>query len=213
MVLPEPPAPASLEADTAWLEELGRLAALTSHEVNNLLNGVAVNLEVVRSRSARAMESASVVSFAETAAAQLEALTPVVRALVALARPVPGAVSVSAELANVAAVVRSWVTPRGGSVSVGAPASEAATCVSGATARLLLASAVRGAAEPGGHLLCSVGTESHESVVRMARPGLRGVELPHDVVRAAAEAGIRIEYAGDTLLLRFPAGQIQTTRR
>jgi hypothetical protein len=34
-----------------WAEELGLLASRVAHEVNNLMNGVAVNLEVVRSRS------------------------------------------------------------------------------------------------------------------------------------------------------------------
>lgn len=207
------PAQVGLAAEPAWAEELGRLAALAAHELNNLLNGVAVNLEVVRSRSARSAQSSAIVPFAETATTQLEALTPVIRGLVALARPVPGSVSVSVELGHIAAVVGSWASARGGSISVGVPVSEASTCVSGATARLLLASAVRTAAEPGIRVECSIATEGQESVVRLARPGLTGVELPLDAVRVAADAGIRIEHVAETLLLRFPAGRHHPTHQ
>ena len=49
--------------------ELKQLA----HDVRNALNGVAVNLEVARSRAQRGVEVAQVAPFIETAVQQLEA--------------------------------------------------------------------------------------------------------------------------------------------
>jgi len=49
--------------------ELNQLA----HDVRNALNGVAINLEVARSRAQRGVDIAQVAPFIETAAQQLEA--------------------------------------------------------------------------------------------------------------------------------------------
>jgi hypothetical protein len=51
--------------------ELKQLA----HDVRNALNGVAVNLEVARSRAARGADVAQVAPFLETAAQQLDSAT------------------------------------------------------------------------------------------------------------------------------------------
>jgi hypothetical protein len=51
--------------------ELRKLA----HDVRNALNGVAVNLEVARSRAARGADVAQVAPFIETAVQQLDAAT------------------------------------------------------------------------------------------------------------------------------------------
>lgn len=199
----DPQVPVATEAD--WVEELGRLAALVAHEVNNLLNGVAVNLEVVRSRAARSADTADIGPFAETASAQLESLTPVVRSIIALSRPAPESPSISTELNHIVAVVNAVASARGGGVALELAVSETPTCVPGATARLLLASAVRVAAEPGIHVKCSVANLGENTVVRVARQGNRG-ELPMTVLRAAMDAGVHVEHTGGTLTLRFPAG-------
>jgi len=53
---------------SAELRQLG-------HDVRNALNGVAVNLEVARSRAARGADVAQVAPFIETAVQQLDAAT------------------------------------------------------------------------------------------------------------------------------------------
>lgn len=59
------------------MDDFDKLAALRqlAHDVRNALNGVAVNLEVARSRVARGADAAQVAPFLETAAQQLEAAT------------------------------------------------------------------------------------------------------------------------------------------
>ncbi len=57
--------------DRVGVAELKRLA----HEVRNAMNGVAVSLEVARSRAGRGAPPAEVYPFLETAAQQLELAT------------------------------------------------------------------------------------------------------------------------------------------
>ena len=75
-------------APSLWLGALGRLAGRAAHELKNPLNGLALNLEVVRSRSVRAgSEAAALAPYATAAARELERAIPLVEALLALARP------------------------------------------------------------------------------------------------------------------------------
>src|SRR5690606_11174072 len=78
-----------------WLPTLQELAGRTSHEIKNALNGVAVNLEVLRSRLERGAGegdavAASVAPFARSASEQLDVLAELTEALLALARPAQG---------------------------------------------------------------------------------------------------------------------------
>jgi signal transduction histidine kinase len=70
-----------------WLASQQALAGRAAHELKNTLNGVAVNVEVVRSRLARpGVQPEQVQRFAEAASSQLEQLTRQVEALLALTR-------------------------------------------------------------------------------------------------------------------------------
>lgn len=83
--------PAGAVADDSallWLATLQRALARASHDVKDSLNGVSVNLEVIRSRAARPDTPASAVgAFAEAAGQQLERLTTLIEAVLALGRP------------------------------------------------------------------------------------------------------------------------------
>jgi hypothetical protein len=75
-----------------WLHALQRLADRAAHELNNALNGVVVNLEVVRARTRPGEDPGRVVPFAEAAVEQAEGATALAGALLALVRtPRPGA--------------------------------------------------------------------------------------------------------------------------
>jgi len=82
-------APTTAAEDVAglWLLTLQRAVGRASHDVRDALNGVSVNLEVIRSRSARAEVPASAVAkFGDAAAQQLDRLTTLLDAVLALAR-------------------------------------------------------------------------------------------------------------------------------
>src|SRR6478609_6711739 len=70
-----------------WLATLQRAMGRASHDVKDALNSVSVNLEVIRSRAARPDTPASAVAtFGESAGHQLERLTSLIEAVLALGR-------------------------------------------------------------------------------------------------------------------------------
>src|ERR1700737_4723121 len=78
---------AAEDAGVLWLATLQRALARGSHDVKDALNGVSVNLEVIRSRAARPDTLASSVApFAGAAGQQLERLTTLIEAVLALGR-------------------------------------------------------------------------------------------------------------------------------
>src|SRR5512142_641787 len=78
----------------------GGLADRAAHGIKNQLNAVAVNVEVVRARSARGGDAVAVASFADTAANEFERSATVVEALLALVRPEREPVDVGTLLAR-----------------------------------------------------------------------------------------------------------------
>lgn len=93
------------EAGVLWLAALQRALGRASHDIKDSLNGVAVNLEVIRSRAARPDAPASAVAtFAEAAAHQLDRLTSLIEAVLALGRPERDPADVALTLRRVATV-------------------------------------------------------------------------------------------------------------
>lgn len=78
---------AAEDVGAIWLLTLQRAVGRASHDVKDALNGVSVNIEVVRSRAARPDVPASAVQqFAEAAGQQLERLTLLIDAVLAVTR-------------------------------------------------------------------------------------------------------------------------------
>src|SRR5207253_10199643 len=74
--------------DVLWLDTLQRISARVAHEMKGALNGVSVNLEVVRSRCEKPNAAASAVSrYADAATGQLGTVIAMTDAMLALARP------------------------------------------------------------------------------------------------------------------------------
>ena len=99
--------PAGLRLAGRWLDCYERLAGAAAHELNNALNGVSLNLEVVRLRARPGDDAGRIAAFAEAAVADQAAMTALATALVALARaPRPDAPTDVAEtLGHVGAVL------------------------------------------------------------------------------------------------------------
>ena len=74
--------------DALWLDTLQRICTRVAHELKGALNGVSVNLEVVRSRSERQDAPASAVArYASSASDQLGAVIAMTEAVLVMARP------------------------------------------------------------------------------------------------------------------------------
>lgn len=78
--------PARAKADA--LEIVGEIIRRSGHEIRNALSGVAVNVEVVRSRVAREGAATEIATFAERAGAQIGEATALTNGLLALVRSV-----------------------------------------------------------------------------------------------------------------------------
>lgn len=90
------------DVGSLWLATLQRAMGRASHDVKDALNGVSVNLEVIRSRAARPDAPASAVaSFGESAGHQLERLTSLIEAVLALGRAERTPVDVAVTLRRV----------------------------------------------------------------------------------------------------------------
>jgi hypothetical protein len=205
----------------AWLALQQEIAGRAAHEIRNVLNGVAVNLEVVRARSSRGGSDVSAVaSFAASAAERLEGVTTLTESLLALARAPRQPVDVVGVLRSLAPLVGAGVRP----VQVVPPShGDASVRVPGEAARLLLAAgllaATRARSAPGaagaagaagssegeeeGPLRCAVLVE-HDGNVRVRWEATDPADFPPDVALLAAEAGVRLDSGPDGFELTFP---------
>jgi signal transduction histidine kinase len=188
-----------------WLAALRRLAAGVGHEMRNALNGVAVNLEVVRSRSARdGMPATSLAQYASTASDQLESVIAIAEALVALNRAPQRPVVAGRVADQLLSLIRPPLVAVGGSARL-IVEGEGKSDVSAEAARLVLAGALEAgataAAEHKSELLCIVRPVNGVEVEVTAGQG--PLSLGDEIRHIAIENGIDVR-ANDGITLTFP---------
>lgn len=177
-----------------WLAALQRLVDRVAHDVRNTMNNVAVNLEVVRSRSAReGTGAAAVAPFAATAASQFEKLSAAAEALLALARPARAPVDVAGVLGQLAALAG------GGEVAAD---GAGVTAADGDAVRLVLASVHLAALDAGRPARYDVSARDGAVAVRCVEAG--AIRLDPDVERAGRAAGITLADDAGVTEIRFP---------
>ena len=111
-----------------------------THEVNNALNAVAMNLEVARLRAVPGADAGRVAPFAAAAAESHDEVVAMVQPLMALARgPLDGGCDVRDVAAQVVAVVAPGIRAKGGSLVLDGDGRGARTAVATAAVRLAIA--------------------------------------------------------------------------
>ncbi|HEU4586596.1 MAG TPA: histidine kinase dimerization/phospho-acceptor domain-containing protein [Gemmatimonadaceae bacterium] len=203
------------------------LANRAAHEIRNPLNGLALNLEVVRSRAARGTgDLASIGRFADSASSESERAAELVQALLELARPLTGPVDLWSVLrpmvvlhAAIAAAEAGGAPHDGGDPSAPAvvlePRRDGSLTVAAdpVVSRLALAAALDAAAKARTPTLvrCSVEAraagdgKSDGQVVAMLRCAAPAPTLD-DAVRDAIEGGgVVLEVVPDGMTLHFRA--------
>jgi signal transduction histidine kinase len=184
------------EAHVLWLAVVQRLMGRAAHDVKDSLNGVAVNLEVIRSRAAReGALAASVAPFAESAGQQLERLTSLLEALLAVARSEREPVDVGVALRRVATLCAASSSADDAKVVLeGLSADDAVTRLPGEVVRLALAAplldAVRAGTNGASPVRCTLRVGPGEVIVSFAAEG-RTLAMPAEVTRVVQEAGVR----------------------
>ncbi len=187
-----------------------RLMGRASHDVKDALNGVSVNLEVIRSRAEREGTLASAVApFAGAAGQQLERLTSLLEALLAVARPERDPVDVGVALRRVATLCTASAAAGGGVAVDGGSGEDAVTTLPGEVVRLALAAPMLEAVSGDGEsteVRCALRLAPTEIRVRMAIRGGR-IGMPIAVADVLRDAGVRWtdeEQEAGVLSLAFP---------
>ena len=149
---------AAVAVERLWLDRLHELGRPLAHEVRNALNGVAVNLEVVRSRARGDGPASAVARFADSAVEQLDTLAALTDALLTLVRPVAEPADLAAIVARLATILGAVARPDGGSVTLCVVPDGAAvrTAVPGEPLRALAAGALLDAFDRVGTLSCEL---------------------------------------------------------
>lgn len=198
------------DARVLWLSTVQQLMGRASHDVKDALNGVAVNLEVIRGRVERdGLPASALAPFAGAAGQQLERLTSLLEALLAVARAEREPVDVGSILRRVAALCAASGAARGTVAVEGVAGGDAVTRISADAVRLAIAAPlleVVSAGREGGAVRCSVHVAPTDIHVRMATEDGR-VAMPPAVADALRDAGVRWtddEQEAGVLSLVFP---------
>jgi signal transduction histidine kinase len=194
--------------DELWLDVLQQVSARTAHELKGALNGVSVNLEVVKSRSTRPDAAAAAVApFAASAADQLDAVVDMSEALLKLARAPREPVDIGETIDCLTSLLAPSARAEGGSLRVESPSREVAALAirpRGNVARLLIGATLLAALSRKGDIRCRVDV-GEETVVGVECADSEGpIELPMDVLAAAAGSDIRVHCEGQSISLAFP---------
>src|SRR6476659_354463 len=204
-----PASAAAADAGVLWLAALQRALGRAAHDVKDALNGVSVNLEVVRSRAARAEAPASAVApFADAAVQQLDRLTGLLEAVLALGRSEREPVDVGITLRRVATLCSASNAATDARVVVrDVGVRDAYTRVPADVVRLALVSplleAVAGQrSEPRGLVECELASEADTLVVRLHAG--RPVPMPPELAVPLRAAGVTWSESADERSLLFP---------
>lgn len=168
------------------------------------MNGLALNLEVVRSRSVRAgTQGAALAPFAAAAAAELERTIPLVEALLALARPAVNPVDLRVVLDPLLVLYGAIAATGGGSLTVVYEAEHMFVAADGDTARALLAEALD--VTIGANLEVSGKLAESDGNVSLRLIGGAGRPIAAKMEGLAADCAIRLSSDEDETHLLFPA--------
>ncbi len=194
-----------------WLQMLQRAMARAAHDVKDALNGVSVNLEVIRSRAERPdMPAASVLQFAEAASNQLDRLTRLLDAVLVLGRSERQPVDIAATLRRVATICSASSSNADAAVTVTEDGmlDSTASRVDGSVARIALlaplleASTGADRSTRASDLACALSTGADAIRVTMSAAERR-VAMPEQVAEILRAGGVRWTEDENTLSLFF----------
>jgi hypothetical protein len=187
-----------------WLATLQRLVERVAHDIRNTLNGVAVNVEVVRSRAGRGADASAIAPFATAAAAQVEILSGQADALVALVRPAPAALDLGGLLGRFGALLQDASGKALIDLDLPVNAGAVASGANGDATRLALASVLLAALHRPGRITCRLGTDGAPTVYISSSAG-GPLSLATEIAETVVAAGILLAPFPDGIAVTFPS--------
>ena len=205
-------APAQDDAGALWLQTLQRAMDRASHDVNDALNGVSVNLEVIRSRALRPdVPASAIAAFSEAAAQQIERLSKLIEAVIALSRSERTPADVGLTLRRI--VTLSAASSISGDARVrlidDGTAGSTLTRIRGDVVRLVLLAPLLEVVAGSDSAKCATDVECRltgdDNAVQVGIVVAdRKVTAPEHVVEVARAAGVRWTNGDKSLSLAFP---------
>ena len=195
-----------------WLRTLQRAMGRASHDVKDALNGVSVNLEVIRTRAERPNRPATdVAQFADAATNQLERLTALLDAVLALSRPERDPADVEVILKRIGVLCSASASASDAQVSVasGGGTQDSLTRVDGAAVRLALLAPLLDAStsldrtQRAPEVSCVIAGDDDAVTVQVTADGRR-ISMPDAAAESLRASGVRWTDDGDGLSLTFP---------
>ena len=187
-----------------WLATLQRVTDRVAHDIRNTLNGVAVNVEVVRSRAARGGDASTIAPFAVTASEQVEILSGQVDALVSILRPAGAPVDLGALLGRLVTLLRAGAGTATIELDLPVDSGAVASGAGGDATRLALTAALLAALQRGGRIACRLATEGTPTVYISSDAGGR-LTLASEIADALTRAGILLIPSADGIAMTFPS--------
>jgi hypothetical protein len=198
--------------DELWLATFQRLCARSAHDVRSALNGVSVNLEVVRARSAKADLPASTVHrYAAAAAEQLDAVMMMAESLLALGRAPREPVEVVPLVRRLVTLLAPGARSDGGRLEIGAIDDGSSATSSSNVVRTVLGAALLAAVDGVRAIECRVAMGERIEVSLNARSGEKDaplLALDSKIVDAATGAGIGVLVERSGISIAFPRADV-----
>ena len=189
--------------DALWLDMLQRVSSRAAHELKGALNGVSVNLEVVRSRAENAKAAASTVSrYAHVASEQLGLVIALSEALLRLGRAPREPYDAAAEVRDLFTLLEPAARAAGGALEMTGSMDAAETTAAPAAARIALAAAMLAGSE--GRARVQLSAEGTSWTMRVERVDGEAARIDEEVIAAVAEAGVRLECQTTVICVTLP---------
>jgi signal transduction histidine kinase len=189
--------------DALWLETFQRVCGKTAHELRGALNGVSINLEVVRTRSVKPDAPASAVAtFAGAAASQFEAVMDMTEALLALSRAARAPIDVAATVQWFVQLLAPVARADGRELRVdGSLEGLGTTSADGSAVRLAVGATLLASLDSCNTIVC----RASGAQLLVTNEGDEPPPIPgDDVVAAVRDAGIAIQADPPVVSITFP---------
>jgi signal transduction histidine kinase len=193
--------------DAQWLAALQRLVGRVAHELKGALNGVSVNLEVIRSRAEKASAPASSVEgFAVAAAGQLDLVIALSESLLGLNRPAREPVNIGVETRRVAILLGAVARADGRRLTIDDAAFETlgVTTATGSAVRFAVTECLLAAVESKTNIHCVAIADSTAPSIRIETSEGGTIAVAQDSVIAARDGGIHIKAESSAVFINFP---------
>lgn len=175
-----------------------------AHELRNPLNGLALNLEVVRSRSARpGVDAAALSPYAVAAASELERTIPLLDALLSLARPSALPVDLRIALRPLVTLYAAIARASGGSLDISNDVEHMFVTTDDLTTRTLLAELLDAAVGEKRAVTGAVARDGEHIALRLTSSLTR--PMGNDAQQLGVSCGIQLSQNVNETLLIFPS--------